>query len=70
VIPLGEMFFFFDFNPTRIQDAIQRTGNSSANRVHVATAKHRSVIPRGSVFREDVVGVLPYIFVVRAAPTD
>ena len=70
MILLGETVFSFDFNSTRIQDAIRRTGNSSANRVHVATAKHKSVIPRGSVFREDVVGVLPYISVVRPTPTD
>lgn len=69
-ILLSETGSFFDFNSTRIQDAIQMTGNSSANCVHVATAKHRSVVSRGSVFREDVVGELPYISVVRPAPTD
>jgi hypothetical protein len=57
-----------DFNLSRIRDTIGRSGNSSGHRVHVTTVKHRSVIPRGNLFREVVVGELPYISVVRPVP--
>jgi len=60
----------FDFNSSRIRDAIQRIGNSSGRNGRVTTVKHRSVIPRGRLFREDVVGELPYISVVRPASSD
>jgi len=45
-----------DFNSPRIRDTIGRSGNSSGHSVHVTTVEHRSVIPGGSLFREDVVG--------------
>ena len=54
-----------DFNLLRIRDTIGRSGNSSGHSVHVTTVKHRSVVPRADVFREEVVGQLPYISVVR-----
>ena len=55
----------FDFNSSRIRNTIRRTGNTSGGSAHVTTVIHRSVIPRGERFREDVVGELPYISVVR-----
>src|SRR5260221_11011071 len=59
----------FDFNSTRIQDAIRRAGNPSGpgRGMHPTRVKHRSVIPRGMLFKEDVVGELPYISLVRPA---
>ena len=62
----------FDFNSTRIRDAIRRTSSSSGriNNVDLMTVNHRSVIPRGMLFKEDVVGELPYILVVKPAPVD
>ena len=59
----------FDFNPTRIQDAIKRTGDSIGRSIDMTTVKHRSVVPKGRAFKEDVVGELPYISVVRPAST-
>jgi len=64
----NEGLSLLDFNLSRIRDAIGRSGNSSGHSVHVTTVKHRSVIPRGNLFREDVVGELPYISVVRPVP--
>jgi hypothetical protein len=60
----------FDFNSSRIRDIIQRTGNSSGGSGCVTTVEHRPVIPRGSLFREDIVGELPYLSVVRPASWD
>jgi hypothetical protein len=61
----------FDFNSTRIRDAIRKAGNSSWHSMHPTTrVKHRSVIPRGKIFKEDVVGELPYTYVVRPAFVD
>ena len=60
----------FDFNSSRIRDTIQRTGNSSGPSGFVTTVEHRSVVPRERLFREDVVGELPYISVVRPASPD
>ncbi len=59
-----------DFNLSRIRDTIQRTGNSSGRSGPVTTVNHRSVIPRRTWFREDVVGELPYISVVRPDSSD
>ena len=60
----------FDFNSTRIQDAIKGNGDSSLGRsMDVTTVKHKSVIPKGRLFKEDVVGELPYISVVRPVST-
>ena len=64
----NEGLSLLDFNSPRIRDTIRRSGNSSGHSVHVTTVEHRSVIPGGSVFREDVVGQLPYISVVRPVP--
>jgi len=61
----NEGLSLLDFHLSRIRDAIGRSGNLSGHSVHVTTVKHRSVIPRGNMFREDVVGQLPYISVVR-----
>ena len=36
----------------------------------VTTVKHRSVIYKGLLFKEDVVGLLPYISVVGSASKD
>jgi len=55
----------FDFNSTRIRDAIRRAGDPSGHGMHPTTVKYRSVIPRGKIFKEDVVGELPYISVVK-----
>jgi hypothetical protein len=55
--------FLYDFNSTRIQDAIRRTGNPSGRHVYVSTVEHRSIIHRGRFFRKDVVSELPYISV-------
>jgi len=60
----------FDFNSTRIRDAIRRAGNPSGRSMHPTTVKYRSVIPRGKLFKEDVVGELPYISVVKPAFVD
>jgi hypothetical protein len=60
----------FDFNPTRIQDAINNNRDSSGRSVDVTTVKHRSVLPKERLFKEDVVGELPYISVVRPVSTD
>ena len=38
--------------------------------MHPMTVKHRSVISRGMLFKEDVVGELPYISLVRPAFVD
>ena len=57
----------FDFNSTRICDAIQGAGNPSKRDMHLTMVKHRSVIPRGRLFKKDVVGELPYISVVKPA---
>jgi len=62
--------FIFDFNSTRILDAIRRIDDSSGRSMDVTTVKHRSVIPKGRLFKEDVVGELPYISVVRPASKD
>jgi hypothetical protein len=59
--------FLFDSNSSRIRDTIERTGNSSGPSGLVTTVEHRSVVPRERLFREDVVGELPYISVVRPA---
>ena len=64
----NEGLSLLDFNLSRIRDTIGRSGNSSGHSVHVTTVKHRPVIPRGNLFREDVVGELPYISVVRPVP--
>jgi hypothetical protein len=60
----------FDFNSTRIQDAIRRAGNLSGRDMHLTTVKHRSVIPRGKLFMEDVVGELPFISVIKPTFVD
>jgi len=60
--------FLFDFNSTRIRDAIRRTGNSSGCQVYVSTVEHRSMIHRGRFFRKDVVSELPFISVNVPAP--
>ena len=57
----------FDFNSTRIQDAIKRTGDSIGRSMDMTSVKHRSVILKGKLFKEDVVGELPYISIVRPA---
>ena len=60
----------------RIRDAVRRTSSSSGriNNVDLMTVNHRSVIPRGMLFKAlikgDVVGELPYISVVKPAPVD
>jgi hypothetical protein len=59
--------FLFDFNSSRIEDTIRRSDNSSGRDVHVTTVEHRSEISGVSLFREDVVGELPYIYVVWTA---
>ena len=68
----NETLSLFDFNPTRIRDASRRTSSSSGriNNVHQMTVNHISVIPRGMLFKEDVVGELPYISVVKPASAD
>ena len=74
-VPMGERLamlsssqpFLFDFNSSRIEDTIRRSDNSSWRNVHVTTVKHGSVISAESMFREDVVGELPYIYVVWTA---
>jgi len=66
----NEGLSLLDFNLSRIRDTIQRTGNSSGPSGPVTTVNHRSVIPRRKWFREDVVGELPYISVVRPASSD
>ena len=64
--------FLFDFNSTRIRDALRRASRSSGriNNVDLMTVNHRSVIPGGRLFKEDVVGELPYISVVKPAFVD
>ncbi len=62
--------FLHDFDSSRIRNAIRRTRNSSGHSGHTTTVKHRSVVPRGALFREDVVGELPYIFIVKPASLD
>ena len=74
-VPMGERLamlsssqpFLFDFNSSRIEDTIRRSDNSSGRDVHVTTVEHRSEISGVSLFREDVVGELPYIYVVWTA---
>src|SRR5712691_9875594 len=50
--------YLFDFNSTRIRDAVRRTSSSSGrinlNNVDRMTVNHRSVIPRGMLFKGDV----------------
>ena len=60
----------FDFNSTRIRDATRRTGDLLGRSMDDTTVQHRSVIDKGGVFKEDVVGELPYISVVRPASTN
>ena len=62
---LGGTVSLFDFNSTRIRDAIRRADNPSGRGMHPMMVKHRSAIPRGNIFKEDVVGELPYISVVK-----
>jgi hypothetical protein len=64
--------FDFDFNSTRIRDAIRRAGNLSGRGMpfKLMRVKRRSVIPRGKIFNENVVGELPYISVVKPAFVD
>jgi hypothetical protein len=69
VISDGRLFLL-DFNSSRIRDTIRRTCNSSGHSVYTTAVKHRSVIPRGALFREDVVGELPYISIVKPASLD
>ena len=59
----------FDFNSTRIKDAIKTTGDSTGRSIDMTPVKHRSVLLKGRLFKEDVVGELPYISVVRPAST-
>ena len=61
----GGTLSLFDFDSTRIRDAIRRAGNPSGRSMHPTVVNHRSVIPRGKIFKEDVVGELPYISVVK-----
>jgi len=68
-IPSG-MLSLFDFNSTRIRDAIRKADDPSGLGRHLTAVKHRSVIPRGRLFNEDVVGELPYISVVKPAFVD
>ena len=63
------MLSLFDFNSMRIRDAIRRLENSSQNSVPAPTVEHRSIIPKGTLFKEDVVSELPYIHVIRPAPS-
>jgi len=63
------MLSIFDFNSMRIQDAIKRTGDSIGCSIGMTMVKHRSVVPKGRVFKEDVIGKLPYISVIRPAST-
>ena len=65
-----EALSIFDFNSTRIQDAINKNGDSSGRSVDATMVEHISVIPKGRLFKEDVVGELPYISVVRPVSTD
>ena len=51
--------FLVDFNSSRIRD--RWSGNSSGHSVPTTTVTHRSVVPRGVLSREDVVGKLPYM---------
>ena len=60
-----EKLSLLDFNSSRIRNTTRRTGGSA----DVTTVTHRSIIPRGGWFREDVVGELPYISVVRPTPS-
>ena len=62
--------FIFDFNTTRILDAIRRIGDSSARSMDVTMVKHRSDIPKGLLFKKDVVGLLPYMSAIRPASKD
>jgi len=66
IIISDERLSLLDFNPSRIRDTIRRTGNSSGHSAHVTTVNQRSVIPRGAIFKEDVVGELPYVSVVKS----
>ena len=70
----NEALSVFDFNSTRIRDAIRRTSSSSGRTTNVdlMIVNHKSVIPRGMLFKEDVVGELPYtsVRVVKPAFVD
>jgi hypothetical protein len=57
----------FDFNFTRVQNAIREVGHPSQNAVH-SVVKDRVVIPRGRAFEIDVVSELPYISILIPAP--
>ncbi|KAI0284902.1 hypothetical protein BC826DRAFT_130629 [Russula brevipes] len=57
----------FDFNFTRIQNAIRRVGHPSQDAVR-SVVKDRVVIPRGRTFETDVVSELPYISTVIPTP--
>jgi len=68
----NETLSIFDFNSTRIRDALRRASGSSGriDNLDLMTVNHRSVIPGGMLFKEDVVGELPYISVVKPAFVD
>jgi len=66
----GGTFSLFDFNSTRIWDAIRRGGNPPRHGMHLTTVKYKSVIPRGRLLKEDIVGELPYISVIKPAFVD
>jgi hypothetical protein len=55
------MLVLFDFNPMRVRDAIRQHGYSSERRTLVTTVEHRSILPKGKIFTEDVVSEMPYI---------
>jgi hypothetical protein len=63
----GGSLTLFDFNFTRVQNAMRKAGHPSQNAVH-SVVKDRVVIPRGGIFETDVVSELPYISVVIPMP--
>jgi hypothetical protein len=56
-----------DFNPTRIQDSIRGTSDSSRRGARRKVVNQRRVLPRG-LFKEGVASELPYMMVDGPAP--
>jgi hypothetical protein len=58
----------FDFNPTRVKNAIRKAGHLSENKVY-SVVKDRVVILKEGLFEMDVVSELPYVSVTMPAPS-
>jgi hypothetical protein len=59
----------FDFNSTRVQNAIRKVGRRPSHNGVYSVVGGKVVIPRGRLFEVDVVSELPYISIMLPAPS-